>query len=154
MKCHDSFYQNEYTSSPFLLIYKKNMESFLFWIVSSHCWCVDKRCYQLRRIIEYAKKNELRCISWHIWITWTSKYILLHASDCCISSFQAPIFKYACLFDKAYFFKYFWILWWYANIKFNFVVVTIGSYGIYRIIFCSNSIILDMSNDTASCWRL
>ena len=100
-----------------LLMYKKNIESFLFWIVSSHCWCVDKRCYQLRRIIEYAKKNELRCISWHIWITWTSRYILLHASYCSISSFQAPILNIhvylrkssikTLLFDKAYFLKYF-----------------------------------------------
>ena len=73
------------------------------------------------------KKNEQICMSWHIWITWTSKYILLYALRCIISLFQASISEYSCLcivmrlllFDKSWVFEILCTSCGYANTKLN-----------------------------------
>lgn len=73
------------------------------------------------------KKNEQICMSWHTWITWTSKYILLYALHCIISLFQASISEYSCLcillrlllFDKSCIFEILCTSCWYANTKLN-----------------------------------
>ena len=75
-------------------------------------------------LLNMQKTDEQRCISWHIWITWTSRYILLHASYCSVSIFQASILEYSYLAILLS------LLLYYANTKTELGIVTGSEYNL------------------------